>query len=55
MPAISGIFQARSVRNSQVGTMKIRRKTMPTSADPIVGMWYKHFDKGEKFEVVAYE
>jgi hypothetical protein len=35
--------------------MKIRRKTMPTSADPIVGMWYKHFDKGEKFEVVAYE
>lgn len=26
---------------------------MPTHADPIVGMWYKHFDKGEKFEVVA--
>ncbi|MGZ8217799.1 DUF6763 family protein [Methylomagnum sp.] len=27
---------------------------MPANnADPIVGMWYKHFDKGEKFEVVA--
>jgi hypothetical protein len=26
---------------------------MPTNADPIVGMWYQHFDKGEKFEVVA--
>ena len=26
---------------------------MPTMADPIVGMWYKHFDKGEEFEVVA--
>jgi hypothetical protein len=22
-------------------------------ADPIVGMWYKHFDKGEEFEVIA--
>lgn len=26
---------------------------MPTMADPIVGMWYKHFDKGEEFEVIA--
>jgi hypothetical protein len=26
---------------------------MATMADPIVGMWYKHFDKGEEFEVVA--
>ncbi len=26
---------------------------MPTMADPVVGMWYKHFDKGEEFEVVA--
>jgi hypothetical protein len=26
---------------------------MPTMADPVVGRWYKHFDKGEEFEVVA--
>lgn len=26
---------------------------MPTYTDPIVGMWYMHIDKGEKFEVVA--
>jgi len=26
---------------------------MPTDADPIVGNWYEHVDKGQKFEVVA--
>jgi hypothetical protein len=26
---------------------------MATDADPVLGMWYKHFDKGEKFEVIA--
>lgn len=26
---------------------------MATMADPIVGMWYKHFDQGQEFEVVA--
>ncbi len=26
---------------------------MPTDADPIVGNWYAHLDKGQRFEVVA--
>jgi hypothetical protein len=26
---------------------------MPTDADPVVGNWYEHLDKGQKFEVVA--
>lgn len=26
---------------------------MPTEADPIVSNWYQHFDKGQKFRVVA--
>ena len=26
---------------------------MPTEADPIVGNWYQHLDKGQAFEVVA--
>lgn len=26
---------------------------MPTEADPIVGTWYEHTDKGQKFEVVS--
>lgn len=26
---------------------------MSTEADPIVGTWYQHLDKGEMFEVVA--
>ncbi|HYE35891.1 DUF6763 family protein [Methylocaldum sp.] len=26
---------------------------MATDSDPIVDMWYKHYDKGEKFKVVA--
>ena len=26
---------------------------MGTEADPIVGNWYEHLDKGQKFEVVA--
>jgi hypothetical protein len=26
---------------------------MATDADPVLGMWYKHFDKGEQFEVIA--
>lgn len=26
---------------------------MPTEADPVVGNWYQHLDKGQKFEVVA--
>ncbi len=26
---------------------------MPTEADPIVGNWYQHLDKGREFEVVA--
>ena len=26
---------------------------MPTDADPVVGTWYQHLDKGQKFVVVA--
>ena len=26
---------------------------MPTEADPILGTWYQHLDKGQKFCVVA--
>ena len=26
---------------------------MPTESAPIVGNWYRHLDKGQKFEVVA--
>ena len=26
---------------------------MPTESDPIVGNWYEHTDKGQKFEVVS--
>lgn len=26
---------------------------MPTEADPIIGNWYCHFDKGQRFFVVA--
>lgn len=26
---------------------------MATEADPVVGHWYRHLDKGHKFEVVA--
>ena len=26
---------------------------MPTEADPILGNWYQHLDKGQKFCVVA--
>ena len=26
---------------------------MPTEADPILGTWYEHTDKGQKFEVVS--
>ncbi len=26
---------------------------MPTDADPVVGNWYHHLDKGQRFEVVA--
>jgi len=26
---------------------------MATDADPMVGNWYRHLDKGQKFEVVA--
>lgn len=26
---------------------------MPTEADPIVGNWYQHLDKGQQFQVVA--
>lgn len=26
---------------------------MPTEADPIIGTWYEHTDKGQKFEVVS--
>ena len=26
---------------------------MPTEADPILGNWYRHLDKGQKFWVVA--
>jgi hypothetical protein len=26
---------------------------MATDADPVVGHWYRHLDKGQKFEVVA--
>jgi hypothetical protein len=26
---------------------------MHTDADPVVGNWYQHLDKGQKFEVVA--
>ncbi len=26
---------------------------MPTESDPIVGSWYEHTDKGQKFEVVS--
>jgi hypothetical protein len=26
---------------------------MPTEADPIVGNWYQHLDKGQRFVVVA--
>jgi hypothetical protein len=33
--------------------MLIRRNAMATDADPIVGNWYMHLDRGEKFEVVA--
>ena len=28
---------------------------MTTEADPIVGNWYQHLDKGQKFEVVAFD
>ena len=30
-----------------------RAGTMSTEADPIVGNWYEHLDKGQAFEVVA--
>ena len=26
---------------------------MATEADPVVGTWYRHLDKGQEFEVVA--
>lgn len=26
---------------------------MPIESDPVVGQWYEHLDKGQKFEVVA--
>ncbi len=26
---------------------------MATEADPVIGNWYQHLDKGQKFEVVA--
>ena len=26
---------------------------MPTESDPIIGNWYEHTDKGQKFEVVS--
>jgi hypothetical protein len=31
----------------------MEEKAMATDADPIVGNWYAHLDKGQRFEVVA--
>ena len=28
---------------------------MPTEVDPIVGKWYQHLDKGQRFTVVAFD
>ena len=28
---------------------------MPTEVDPIVGNWYQHLDKGQRFLVVAFD
>ena len=28
---------------------------MPTDIDPIVGNWYQHLDKGQRFRVVAFD
>ena len=28
---------------------------MPTEIDPIVGKWYQHLDKGQRFTVVAFD
>lgn len=28
---------------------------MATDIDPIVGTWYQHLDKGQKFQVVAFD
>ena len=28
---------------------------MPTELDPIIGNWYKHLDKGQRFLVVAFD
>ena len=28
---------------------------MSTEADPILGQWYQHLDKGQKFKVVAFD
>jgi hypothetical protein len=28
---------------------------MPTEADPIVGKWYQHLDKGQHFLIVAFD
>jgi hypothetical protein len=33
--------------------IKGRRLNMPDDLDPIVGNWYSHLDKGQRFEVVA--
>jgi hypothetical protein len=28
---------------------------MPTDADPVVGRWYQQLEKGERFEVIAFD
>ena len=28
---------------------------MPTEVDPIVGKWYQHLDKGQRFLIVAFD
>jgi len=28
---------------------------MPTEADPVVGHWYRHTDRGQIFQVVAFD
>lgn len=28
---------------------------MPTEVDPIIGSWYQHLDKGQRFRVVAFD
>jgi len=46
------VAPARGRLKQLIGLNKLRKKVMTTEADPIVGNWYEHLDKGQKFEVI---